>query len=239
MNLLRFDSERAWVEGACAIWRDRLRRKPGLKICLPTGLTPAPIYAEMVRSVRAGEVSFARASVFALDEFGELPRDEPGRTRTTLERLLLSHVDLPADRFHWLDADAADLDEVCARYDAAIDGGFDLVILGVGTNGHLGMNEPGSAPDSPTRRVELHESTIQASARYFPSIDPARLPRWGLTVGLGAILASREVWVLATGAAKTDIVRRSISGEITNEVPASFLQNHRNCSFLVDAAFKP
>ncbi len=199
MNLLHFDSERSWVDGVSALWRDRLRNTPDLKMCLPTGLTPLPVYAEMVRSARAGHVSFARASVFALDEFGGLPDDEPGRTRLTLQRLLLSQVDLPADHFHWLDADAPDSDAVCARYDAAIGAGFDLVILGIGTNGHLGMNEPGSPADSPTRRVDLEESTVQASARYFPSIDRDQLPRWGLTVGLGPILASREVWVLATG----------------------------------------
>jgi glucosamine-6-phosphate deaminase len=233
VNLLRFDSERSWVDGVCAIWRDRLRTNPALKICLPTGLTPMAIYAEMVRSARAGQVSFALASVFALDEFGGIPRDDPGTTRNTLQRVLLSHVDLPTGAFHCLDADAADLAGACARYDAAIGDGFDLVILGIGTNGHLGMNEPGSAPDSPTRRVELHESTIQASARYFPSLDRDRLPRWGLTVGLGPILRSREVWVLATGAAKAAIVRRAIGGEVTTDVPASLLQRHPNCSFFV------
>ena len=172
--------------------------------------------------------------MFALDEFGGLPHDEPGRTRLTLQRLLLSEVDLAADHFHWLDADAPDSHAVCARYDAAIGDGFDLVILGIGTNGHLGMNEPGSPADSPTRRVDLDESTVQASARSFPSIDRDKLPRWGLTVGLGPILASREVWVLATGAGKADIVRRTISGAITTDIPASLLQGHPRCSVFVE-----
>jgi glucosamine-6-phosphate deaminase len=234
MNLLHFDSERSWVDGVSALWRDRLRNKPDLKMCLPTGLTPLPVYAEMVRSARAGQVSFARASVFALDEFGGIPQSHPGSTRHTLLRLLLSQVDLQSTAFHYLDADAPDFNAVCARYDAAIGDGFDLVILGIGTNGHLGMNEPGSTPDSPTRRVDLEESTVQASARYFPTLDPARLPRWGLTVGLGAILASREVWVLATGAGKADIVERTISGAVTTDVPASLLQGHPRCSVFVD-----
>ena len=235
-NLIRFDSESAWAGGVCAAWEDRLRENPTLRICLPTGLTPAAIYAEMIRRVNAGRVSFARASVFALDEFGGLPADEPGLTRNTLLRQLIEPVDLPSPAFHALDPDAPDVERTCRRYDAAIGAGFDLVLLGIGLNGHLGMNEPGTAADSATRRVELHESTIQASARYFPDRDPRDLPRWGLTVGLKAILASREVWVIANGSAKAAIVRRAIGGDVTPDVPASLLQRHANCSFFVDAA---
>jgi glucosamine-6-phosphate deaminase len=234
MNLLRFDSSAGWVNGVCALWADRLRSNPRLKICLPTGLTPVPIYAEMVRRVRAGHASFAQATVFALDEFGGLDADEPGRTSHTLRRLLLGDVDLPPAAFHVLDADAPDVERTCRRYEAAIGDGFDLVLLGVGTNGHLGMNEPGTPPDSPTRRVELHESTIQASARYFPALPARDLPRWGLTVGLKQILSSHEVWVLATGSGKAPIVRQAVKGPVTDDVPASLLQRHRSCSWFVD-----
>ncbi|MEP6918762.1 MAG: 6-phosphogluconolactonase, partial [Acidobacteriota bacterium] len=130
---------------------------------MPTGLTPSPVYAEMVRSVRAGEVSFAGASTFALDEYGGLAPDDPGRTRQMLLHQLVGRIDLPERSAHFLDTDVADIDEHCQRYDAAIGAGFDLVILGIGLNGHLGMNEPGSAAGSPTRRVDLHDSTIAAS----------------------------------------------------------------------------
>src|SRR6185295_13088373 len=99
MNLLRFDSEPAWAGAIASLWRDRLRTKPDLKICLPSGTTPAPIYAEMSRSARAGLVTLARASVFALDEFGGLVPDDPGRTRYTLQRQLLDSVDLPPASF--------------------------------------------------------------------------------------------------------------------------------------------
>jgi glucosamine-6-phosphate deaminase len=235
MNLLRFDSGDAWVHGVCAFWKDRLTENPRLKICLPTGLTPANIYAEMVRAVRAGHASFARASIFALDEFGGIPPDDPGRTRHTLLRQLIAQVDLPPSAFHSLDPDGSDVEQTCERYDAAIGDGFDLVLLGIGLNGHLGMNEPGAAADSPTRRVELHESTTHASARYFPHLDGRLLPRWGLTVGMKAILSSRDVWVLANGGAKAAIVRQTVKGPVTPDVPASLLQRHANCSLFVDA----
>jgi glucosamine-6-phosphate deaminase len=235
MNLLRFDSEPAWVNGACALWTDRLRANPRLRICLPTGMTPAAVYAEMVRRVGAGLVSFEKSTIFALDEFGGLPAQNPGLTRNTLLRQLIAGIDLPVSAFFSLDVDATDIDRTCERYDAAIGRGFDLVLLGIGLNGHLGMNEPGTPADSRTRRVELHQSTIQSSMRYFPDTAPQDLPRWGVTVGLKPILDSSEVWVLAKGSAKAPIVREAFAGEVTPDVPASLLQHHRHCSLFVDA----
>jgi glucosamine-6-phosphate deaminase len=232
MNLLRFDSEPAWIDAVCALWRDRLRTKPDLKICLPSGTTPARIYAEMSRSARMGLVSFARASVFALDEFGGLASDDPGLTRHTLQRQLLDSIDLPSSSCHFLDPDRADVAQHCADYDETIGDGFDLMVLGIGLNGHLGMNEPGSSVDSPTRRVELHGGTVQSSARYFAHQS---LPKWGLTVGLKAVLASNEVWVLANGAAKADIIAETLRGEIGPSNPASLLRRHPSCWVFVDA----
>ena len=117
-------------------------------------------------------------------------------------------------------------------YDAAIGDGFDLMLLGIGLNGHLGMNEPGSPADSPTRRVELHGGTIQSSARYFAHDN---LPRWGLTVGLKAVLASKEVWLIANGAAKAGIIQQTVRGDISLSNPASLLRRHPDCSLFVDA----
>ena len=231
MNLLQFDSEATWVHTICSLWRDRLRTNPELTICLPTGTTPTAIYEEMSRSVRAGLASFARARVFALDEFGGLSPDDAGRTRHTLQRQLIDGVDLRADTFHFLDPDAGDLVSHCRDYDAAVGAGFDLVLLGIGTNGHLGMNEPGSSADSSTRRVDLHETTIRSSGRYFTHTN---LPRWGLTVGLHGILTASEVWVLANGSRKAEIVDRTVRGEIGTGNPASLLRRHPNCSLFVD-----
>jgi glucosamine-6-phosphate deaminase len=232
MNLLRFDSESAWVQTVCSLWRDRLHTQPDLRMCLPSGNTPVSIYAEMSRSARAGLVSFERASVFVLDEFGGLASDDPGRTRLTLQRQLLDAVDLPPSSFHFLNPEATDIVRHCADYDAAIGTGFDLMLLGIGPNGHLGMNEPGSPVDSSTRRVELHNVTIQSSARYFKHQN---LPRWGLTVGLKTVLTSKEVWVIANGSTKADIIQRTLRGDVSSSNPASLLRRHHNCSLFVDA----
>lgn len=233
MNILRFDSENSWVNGIVSLWRDRLRQKPELKMCAPSGQTPIKVFAAMARSVAAGKVSFKAAEVFLLDEFGGLDRDDAGRCENMVRRDLVSHIDLPEPQFHTINTDAADLNAVCRDYETKTGAGFDLMILGIGTNGHLGMNEPGSAPDSTVRRVELADSTIKAAARY---VSGAQLPVWGVTVGLKQILGSTEVWVLANGRSKAEIIRRTMTGEADVNVPASLLRHHPNCWFFLDDA---
>ncbi len=234
MNLLRFDSEAAWADAVASLWRDRLRLQPRLRLCLPSGHTPNPVFAAMGRAVLAGHVSFRDAEIFALDDYGGLAPGDAGKCRNMLQRYLLDHIDLPPAKFHFLDTDARDLDRVCRDYDALIEraGGFDLTLLGIGLNGHLGLNEPGSAPDGVTRRVDMHESTIKASAGY---LTHANLPTWGVGVGLKHLLGSREVWLLANGAKKAEIIHRTVTGEITPDVPASLLRRHPNSWLFVDA----
>lgn len=233
MNILIFGSETLWAEGAASLWRDRLRTQPDLRICLPSGHTPKKVFAAMARSVAAGQVSFRDAEAFVLDEFGGLAPDDAGRCANMIRRDLLDRIDLPAASFHTINIDSDNLDEICRDYDGALGAGLDLTILGVGLNGHLGMNEPGSPLDSATRRVELHESTVSAAARY---VTHAHLPTWGVTVGLKQLLASKEVWVLANGAGKAEIIKRALTGEVSADVPASLLRRHPNCSFILDAA---
>jgi glucosamine-6-phosphate isomerase len=233
MNILRFDSEASWVNAAASLWRDRLRANPQLRMCLPSGNTPNHIYAAMAASVKAGQVSFRDAEIFALDDFGGLAPDDPGRCANMLHRYLVDLIDLPGDRFHVIDTGARDLDQICRDYDALICQGFDLTLLGIGLNGHLGLNEPGSAPDCGTRRVQLAESTIKSSAAY---LSHSNLPTWGIGVGLKQLLGSKEVWVLANGARKAAIIQRTVKGEITTEVPASLLRNHPNAWLILDAA---
>jgi glucosamine-6-phosphate deaminase len=235
VNLLRFDSESSWVQGAASLWRDRLRTNPKLRMCLPSGHTPNPLFEVMCRSVANGDVSFRQAEIFALDDYGGLAADDPGRCRNMLQRYLLDGIDLSPDRFHFLDTEAADTAQVCRDYNTLIEsnGGFDLTLLGIGLNGHLGLNEPGSTLDSTTRRVAMHESTIQSSAGY---LTHSNLPTWGIGVGLKHLLASKEVWLLANGARKAQIIARTVQGEINVDVPASWLRRHSNSWLMVDAA---
>jgi len=148
-----------------------------------------------------------------------------------LRRDLLDHVDLQC--FHFLNPDAPDLERHCRDYEAEIGGRFDVAILGLGLNGHLGLNEPGALPDSLTRRVEMTPQSIAASRAYLAEGEP---PTWGLTVGMKALLQAREVWLLATGAAKAAIVKSVVCGDVTPAVPASLLHRHPRCTLFLDGA---
>lgn len=233
MHLQKFDSEIDWANHIASRWRDRLLTNPRLRMCLPAGHTPMPVFTAMARYVAHGKVSFREAEVFTLDEFGGLPPGDPGQCVQQLRRCLIDHIDLAPERFHFLHAGAESLNAECHRYDQAIGRGFDLTLLGVGLNGHLGMNEPGTSPNATTHRVDLHPTTVAASRRY---LTHAQAPTWGLTVGLKHLLASKEVWLLACGAGKAEIVRRTLTGEITIEVPASLLRTNPNSILFVDAA---
>ena len=231
MRLLRGGSAGSWATTVADLFIERLKARPELRMCLPTGLTPVPVYDRVAAAVAAGEVSFSRAEVFLLDEFGGVDTADPGRCDQMLGRFLIARIDLPPERFHRLDL-TGDIDEACRVYERTIGDGVDLALLGIGTNGHVGMNEPGSARDSLTRRVALAPDTVAASARYFG--HERRLPTWGVTMGLGTIRRSREIWLLASGAAKTGIVDDLLTGPVTPAVPATQLRDHPSALCIVD-----
>jgi glucosamine-6-phosphate deaminase len=232
MKVIEGGSPGAWADAVAERFIAALQARPALRVCLPTGLTPVPIYDRVAAAVAGDRISFARAEILLLDEFGGVDAADPGRCDRMLERFLLSRVDLPPGRFHAFDL-TRDLDEVCRQHEAVVGAGCDLALLGVGTNGHVGMNEPGSSRDSLTRRVDLAPATVAASARYF-SHD--RLPTWGVTMGLSTLRRSREVWILASGPAKAAIMREVVHGPVTEAVPATQFRDHPRTFVIVDEA---
>jgi glucosamine-6-phosphate deaminase len=226
-------------EAACARVADiveaLLAAKPDAVLALPAGNTPRPIYVELARRHRAQRLSFARATAFTLDEYAGLPPDHRESFRRTLHEELFRHVDLPPARAHGPDATAADLDGACARYEQAIAaaGGFDLCLLGIGGNGHVAFNEPGAPFDSRTRVVGLADDTRAAAAAAFGD-EP--VPARALTIGIATILAARRCVLLATGAAKADVVARAIREPPSPALPASALQLHPDATVVLDAA---
>ena len=231
MRVVRRNSREDWADYIAQLVVSRLQVTPSLRLCLPTGLTPVPVYDRLAHAVSTGRVSFRNAEVFLLDEFGGVTPEDPGRCDRMLSRFLLDRVDLPPNRFHRFVMDG-DIDAECDAFERAIGSGCDLSLLGIGTNGHVGMNEPGSRPESLTRRVGLAAETTAATARYF---NHDRLPTWGVTQGVGTIRRSREVWLLAAGAAKAAIVERIVNGPVTMDVPASLLRDHPAAMLIVDA----
>lgn len=212
----------------------QLKAKPDCVLGLATGSTPIGLYAQLVSDCKAGDISFADATTFNLDEYRGLAPDHNQSYRYFMQDNLFDHVDVDVARTHVPDGANPDAQAACDAYEAAIEeaGGIDLQLLGLGHNGHIGFNEP--APEFPkeTHCVELTESTINANSRLFDSIDD--VPREAYTMGIGTIMAAKEILVVANGSDKADIVRRAFFGPVTPEVPASILQFHPNVTVVVD-----
>jgi glucosamine-6-phosphate deaminase len=211
--------------------------KPGLVLGLPTGRTPIPLYRALVEMSREGQIDLARTTTFNLDEFlGLSPRD-PRSYRAFMQRHLFDRLNPAPRRIHFLDGAARDATGECLRYERAIDraGGIDLQILGLGTNGHIGFNEPAKALIARTHRTRLRPATRRANAPLFGGRLSA-VPHEALSMGMATILYAKRIVLLATGASKARCVARMIEGVVTPRLPASFLQLHRHAEVWLDRA---
>jgi len=213
-----------------------IRRHPSIVLGLPTGRTPLALYAELVRLSTLEGADWSRVQTFNLDEFVGLGNGDEGSYRRFMEQRLFSHVNVDPAHVHFLDGRADDVLAECGRYEQAICklGGLDVLVLGIGANGHIGFNEPGEALLSRTHRATLDEPTRAGNALWFGG-DIQRVPRQALTMGVGTILRARAIVLIATGEAKADAVRAMIDGGVTTRVPASFLQLHSQVTVMLDA----
>ncbi len=220
---LRVLPDAGWAGAVASEWAARLASNPELRMCLPTGKTPSPVYQKIA------PFDFSRSVIFLLDEFG-LPPDDPARCDATLRRDLIDRLDTPPAVFDSLNP-AGDIGAECDRYEMAIAaGGLGLTILGLGGNGHLGLNEPGCDPGCPTRRVTLAPETISGMSGY----GARTITDWGITVGLGRLLQSDEIWLLVTGPGKARILRRTLEDQISPEIPATYLRTAPNVVIWAD-----
>lgn len=206
---------------------------------LATGSSPLGLYRELARAVAEGRVDFSRTHGVALDEYVGLPLGHPEGYRQVLLREVCDVVGLPPERLAVPDGSATDeasLEAAAAAYEARIAdlGGVDVQILGIGANGHLGFNEPGSALTSRTRVKRLSARTRRDNARFFTDVDD--VPTHCLTQGLGTILQARRLVLVATGDAKADAVAAALEGPLTASVPASVLQWHADTVVCLDEA---
>jgi glucosamine-6-phosphate deaminase len=214
----------SWPGAVVDAWEARHAGGP-LRMMLPTGGTPRPVYRELAR--RGPDLT--DSEVFILDEFLGLPAGHPARCDSMIEVDLIGLLERPPV-LHTLDPDAVDLAAEIAGYEAAIDAApVDLVMLGLGANGHVALNEPGSTPEQRARIVDLHPTTIAGLAA---SATPA--PTQGATLGLGNILDAEEVWLLVTGRAKAAILAEAVEGPVGPGVPASYLRTHPNAVVYAD-----
>jgi len=213
----------------------RLAEKPDAVFGLPTGLTPIPLYREIVRLHCGGKVDFSRATTFNLDEFLGLAPDDPRSYRAFMQRHLFDHINISPRHIQFLEGTARDVDRECERYERAVEraAGIDLQILGLGLNGHIGFNEPARALMARTHRTRLKTATRRANARFFDNRLSA-VPKEGLSMGMATILHSKRIVLMATGATKARCVQRVIEGPVTPRLPGSFLQLHRCVEIWLD-----
>jgi glucosamine-6-phosphate deaminase len=216
---------------------DLLHRAPNAVLGLATGSSPLAIYDALVARCAAGQVSFSRARGFTLDEYVGLAADHPQRYRNVIDRELVSRVDFAPGAVSGPDGLSADIPDACAAYEAAIveAGGVDLQILGIGTDGHIAFNEPGSSLASRTRIKTLTEQTRVDNARFFHD-DLEAVPTHCLTQGLGTIMAARHIVLVATGRGKAEAVHHLVEGAVSAMWPATILQHHAQVTVLLDDA---
>ena len=194
---------------------------------LPTGSTPLNTYAELVRMVKAGEISFKNVISFNMDEYAGLPVEHPESYHSFMFKNLFDHIDEPLENIHILNGNAADPAAECAAYERAIEqaGGIDLFLGGIGEDGHIAFNEPFSPLSSRTRLVTLTQDTREVNSRFFGG-DPEAVPAQAMSVGVATVLSAQEVLILAFGSKKARALASAIEGPMSHYNTVSALQSH-------------
>ena len=202
---------------------------------LPTGSSPLPVYRELIKSYKAGEVSFKNVITFNMDEYVGLDEDHTESYHYFMFHNLFDHVDIPRENVNILNGNAADLEKECEDYEKRIlmVGGIDLFLGGIGPDGHIAFNEPGSSLTSRTRIKSLRYDTILANSRFFGG-DLNKVPKMALTVGVGTVMDAKEVMIIITGYSKSRALREVVEGPISHMWTASILQMHQKGIIICD-----
>ena len=219
---------------AAEIIRDAIHLKPNLVLGLATGSTPIGTYKELIRMYKQGELDFSKVVTFNLDEYVGLPPTHDQSYHYFMHENLFNHININPANVHVPSGVAEDFDRYCQWYEDEIAkaGGIDLQVLGIGSDGHIGFNEPGSPLESRTRIVTLTEETINDNSRFFERKED--VPKSAITMGVGTIMEARFCLLLANGEKKADPVEALVEGPITTQVTASALQMHPNATVIID-----
>lgn len=230
-----------WIEAAnydemskvaARIFKEQLKEKSETVFGMATGGTPEGFYKELVNAYEAGEISFAEAKSFNLDEYVGIDPKNEASYHYYMDNNLFNFIDMKRENIHVPTGNTADLEKAAAQYDVMIEeaGNIDIQLLGIGVNGHIGFNEPGTPFNLGTNVVELTESTREANQIYFNSIDD--VPTHAITMGIQTIMNAKKVVLLISGASKQEAFDRLCSGEITENFPASALINHSDVTVI-------
>ncbi|QGZ97528.1 glucosamine-6-phosphate deaminase [Mycoplasma sp. NEAQ87857] len=212
---------------------DAINKKNDLKICFATGGTPVGTYANLIQAYDNKQVSFDKITTFNLDEYVNLAIENPCSYHYFMNQKLFDHINVAKSKINFPNG-IGNIEQNAKDYEATIKkhNGIDFMILGIGTNGHIAFNEPGSKMTDRTREVHLTNSTIKSNQIYFNDIS--EVPKTAISMGIGTILEAKQIILLANGVSKAQAIKDTIEGEITSLVPASFLQTHKNVTLIID-----
>jgi len=234
MKIIKAKDYRDMSRKAANIISAQVIMKNDAVLGLATGSTPVGTYVQLVEWFNKGDIDFSGVTTINLDEYQGLAGDHPQSYRYFMHEHLFNHVNVKPERIHLPNGAEPDADKACREYDEVIRraGGIDLQLLGIGHDGHIGFNEPGTAFELGTHCVELTETTIRANTRFFESED--EVPRRAYTMGVKTIMQARKVLLVASGKDKAEILNAALCGPVVPQVPASILQMHPDLTVVAD-----
>lgn len=234
MKLIKSKNYDEMCAKVARIFAAQITLKPNSVLGLATGSTPVGMYKELVRKYNEERVDFSGVSTVNLDEYVGLTGDNDQSYRYFMNENLFNHINIDKTKTHVPSGISQTPEKECEDYEALIEslGGVDIQLLGIGNNGHIGFNEPASDFAEKTHLVDLTESTINANARFFESLDD--VPKRAITMGIGTIMKAKKIILMANGKGKAQIIYDTICGPVTPEVPASILRFHPDVTIFVD-----
>ena len=235
MRVIRVKDYQQISEKAFEIIKQTVTEKPDAVLGLATGSSPVGLYQLMIRDHRENGTSYKDVRTFNLDEYVGLPKEHPESYYSFMHRKLFDNIDIREENIH-IPSSEGDLKEQCEAYNNALEEvEIDVQILGIGSNGHIGFNEPGTSFDSVTHIVDLKESTIKDNARFFDN-DISKVPVQAITMGISNVMAAKKIILVANGENKANAIQACVMGPVTEYVPASVLQEHPDVVIIIDEA---
>jgi len=236
MKLIEVNDYQEMSRKAAEYMIEKINKNPGIKLGLATGGTPTGMYQNLVEDHQKNGTSYQQVISFNLDEYIGLSGKNPNSYRYYMDEHLFNHIDIDKKNTYVPKGNAADIEEECRHYNELVEqhGGIDLQILGIGANGHIGFNEPGTPFDSMTHVVQLTPSTIEANARFFN--HPEEVPTQAITMGIGNIMKSKEILLLVSGEQKKQALFKLLNEGLTEAFPASILNTHPCVTIIADKA---
>ena len=234
MNFIIANNDNELSETAARLVCDCINQKESSTLVFPTGNTPLGMFKALVSHNQAKHVTFRKSRLIELDEYFGIRTDDERNLFAWLDRELLQKVDFQPENIHRFDSFAPDPQVEARRMEKIVidSGGIDLLVLGLGLNGHVGFNEPGTRVDSPTRLVDLTPESIMSSANYWGA--GAEIPRQGFTLGMDLLLKARKTVLLVQGASKAEVLRETLEGSVSDRLPATYLRNLNDFTIIAD-----